>query len=36
MARKTYSNAMWVQQLPVQSLLQGYGMLLQVTEGYIH
>lgn len=37
MARKTYSNAMWVQQLPlsVQSLLQGYGILLQVTEGYI-
>lgn len=37
MTRKTYSNAMYVQHLPlcVQLLLEGYGILLQVTEGYI-
>lgn len=38
MARKTYSNATCVHHLPlsVQSLLQSYWILLQVTEGYIH
>lgn len=38
MTRKTYSDATCVQHLPlsVQSLLKDYGILLQVTEGYIH